>query len=92
MGRVITSVAKSSNRGFGGNTIDERMVWLVAGRSPQLATAAFQAGSNVCMAPTMIGTPVSAETAAISVASSPDMANGFSHRTAFLPARQAAIT
>ena len=31
------------------------------------------------MAPTMIGTPVSAETLVISAASAPDMANGFSH-------------
>ena len=41
------------------------------------------------MAPTMMGTPVSAETAEMPAASSPLMAKGFSHSTAFLPARQA---
>ena len=91
-GRVITSVAKSSKRGFGGSTMEERIVWLVSGSEPQWLDAASQPGSKACIAPTMMGTPVSAATAAISSASSPDMANGFSHRMAFLPARHAAIT
>src|SRR4051812_33055128 len=54
--------------------------------------ATTQAGSKVCMAPTTIGTPVSADTAAISWASSWLTARGFSQSTAFLPARQAAMT
>ena len=62
------------------------------GRSPQASSAPSQPGSKVCMAPTMIGTPVSAETAEIPAASSPLMANGFSQSTAFLPARQLAMT
>ena len=64
----------------------------VAGRSAQAATAACQAGSKVCMAPTRIAVPVVDATAVTSAASSADIANGFSHKTARLPARQAAIT
>ena len=90
--RPTISVAKSSNRGLGGRTIEDRTVWTWSGRPPQADSAASQPGSNVCMAPTTIGTPVSADTAAMAAASSPFMAKGFSHRTAFLPARQAAIT
>ena len=67
-------------------------MWLVSASEPQWLPCRLPSGVEGVIAPTRMGTPVSAETAAISSASSSDMANGFSQRTAFLPARQAAIT
>ena len=68
------------------------MVCDVSTSAPHSASAASQAGSNVCIAPTMIGTPVSSETSAISFASSAVIAKGFSQRIALTPARHAAMT